>query len=75
MPKNTKFPPEAPKTEQPWTPTKVSGYVKPEDLTPYAKTADVMAKAASITGYDKAKTQVLKNDQGTLKWVTEEPAE
>lgn len=68
------YPPEVMKPEQPWTPTEVSGYVKPEDLTPYAKTADVMAKASGITGYDKTKTQVLKNDNGTLKWVTEEPA-
>ena len=25
----------------------------------------------SITGYDKTKTQVLKNDKGTFKWVNE----
>ena len=76
MPKNTIFPPKPIAPEQPWIPSEVNGYVKPSDLTVYAKTDDVMPNMASITGYDPTKTQVLKNDSGTLKWVTEEtPAE
>jgi hypothetical protein len=39
---------------------------------------DADAKAAAdltkITGYDATKVQVLKNDEGTIKWVTEEAA-
>jgi len=61
MPTNTNFPPAAPAPVDPWT---------PRDLTLYAKTTDVMPKAASITGYDATKAQTLQHDAtGALKWV------
>lgn len=71
MPTTTTFPPAPPKTEQPWTPTEVAGgYVKDDDLAPYAKTSEVMPSAASISGYDKTKVQALQHDAtGALKWV------
>lgn len=34
--------------------------------------AKAAADLTKITGYDKTKTQTLKNDAGTLKWVTDE---
>lgn len=61
------YPPDAKKPVQPWNP---EGIVKPEDLASYAKSADVMPKAASITGYDATKAQTLQHDtSGALKWV------
>ena len=34
--------------------------------------AKAAADLTKISGYDKTKTQTLKNDSGTLKWVTDE---
>ena len=36
--------------------------------------AKAAADLTKISGYDKTKTQTLKNDSGTLKWVTDEEA-
>lgn len=68
MPTNTTFPPAPLPIEQPWKPEEV----KPSALDGYAKTGDVMPKAASITGYSAEKKQTLNNDHGTLKWVDAE---
>lgn len=48
-------------------PFEVKDAVHAADLAPYAKSADVMTKASSITGYDATKAQMLVNDSGVLK--------
>ena len=34
--------------------------------------AKALPDLTKITGYDATKVQTLKNDEGTLKWVTDE---
>lgn len=73
MPNNTIFPPEPPKTEQPWTPRDVIGYTTPSDVLGLI-TENAMGSADKITGFDKSKTQLLTNVNGVIKWV-DAPAE